>query len=87
MLFFYFLAALSASTGWMMFWSLFGMFFSSRPSRYFFLPLFFAAIQEPKMGAICVIITWLVLFFSTEPKSMRAEVFSSQPHQPAKPGV
>lgn len=86
MLFFYFLAALSASTGWMMFWALFGMFFSSRKSRYFFFPLFFAAIHEPQMGVVCVLVTWLVLAFTVDDKP-REEVFSPQPHESAKPGV
>ena len=62
MLFFYFLAGLSAATGWMVFWAIMGMIFSDRPAYLFVLPLFAAAFGEPKLGVLIVLATWLMLF-------------------------
>jgi hypothetical protein len=61
MLFFYFLAGLSAATGWMVFWAILGMLLSDRPAYLFFLPLMAACFEHPKLGVAIVLLTWLML--------------------------
>ena len=61
MLFLYFLAGLSAASGWMVFWAIMGMLFSGRPAYLFAAPLVAAAFGEPKLGVLIVVATWAVL--------------------------
>lgn len=102
MLFFYFIAALNDATGWMLFWALLGMVFSSRSSVYFIIPAVVAFVDNADLGVFVVLATWAVLTWEGGKKAAeRADQRAAAEHlienarlqsenalhQPAKPGA
>jgi hypothetical protein len=65
MLFLFFLAAISGSSGWMLTWAILGIIVSSRPSHLFFLPIAAAALHRPELGEGIVLLTWAYLIWQS----------------------
>lgn len=102
MLFFYFIAALNDAPGWMLFWAVLGMLFSSRSTIYFVLPAIVAWSGNANLGVMVVVCTWIYLFWLTTEEAARRneqreklqsaidlahENAVPTLHQPGKPGA
>ena len=64
MLFLGFLAGVMGSSGWMLFWSVLGLVFSSRPWVCFLIPLAAAILGVPEVGVAAIVVTWVMLFYA-----------------------
>lgn len=73
MLFLCFLAGAMGSAGWLLFWAVMGLFFSSRAGVWFVAPGLAAALGHPEVGAVAVLVSWVFLFFAYAEKVSRRE--------------